>query len=565
MGILTAHKAKWRRFELCLTVLLALNLSARQAACQHISNEVLPTEEELLWALSVGAINGNEFELALERFFWFDEFRTDSSVNDIPNLDLTAGQTSGELDALQREQLSGFLNSGGGDRSSYPISGRIRIYSDQELNGAERTRQVYQVRISGGRRWELSGALGSRHGSDVIVRSRTLRLTPFQEKNLSLTVGSFHVKRGASLAIGRRSKILLPATELGYESWLTPARGGFNGLALEHTHRLSQANSLNWLLALSSQRDEFTRHNTVALSAEIKSRYVTVGATHTFSRLERRDTQNKFEQRQYSWYTSVRKKAFRGLAEVNLQSNQGRQELAGVAEARYQTGDGNVRAAFWVYPAGYVNLLGSGKSSILYETVRLSDDAFGFRDRRVDQRGGLIRSLSPLGGGIDLETGLDLSGQSDGDLQSDYIVALHKNIEGVGRIKVECGGRFNDFGGRITRNRWRIRTQLTSKRSWGSFRLAAQFERSGPRSENLALFGRITANLGRRRLELWSNISKYSIRLKGVSRSYSYVRFSSPIDASGAIRIASKVTYRYVGGGQQNSIVTARVEIISNW
>lgn len=563
---MSLSRSGWRRqLDLCAAITLALGLFAHPAACQHISNEVLPTEEELLWALSIGAIDPNEYELALERFFWFNEYRRDSLANDIPNLDLTAGQSEEELDALQREQLSGFLNSGGGERSSTQFSGRVRMYSDQQLNDRQFTRQVYQGRISGGRLWEISGSLGSRYGSEVIVRSRSLRITPLQQKRLSLTIGSFQIKRGASLALGRRSQILRSAQELGFESWLTPARGGFNGLALEHTVRLTNSHSLNWLLALSSQRDDVSRLNSVALSAEIKSKRFTLGAIHTQSRLERRDIDNKFDQRQYSLYTSVREKSFRGLAEVNMQSNGGRQEVAGVAEARYQTGQGNVRAAFWVYPKGYVNLLGSGKSSVLYETIDLQEGAFRFRDRRVDQRGGLIRSLSPLGGGVDLETGIDLSGQSDGDLQSDYIVALHKNIQGLGRFKLEGGGRFTDFAGRQSTNRWRIRTQLTSRRSWGSFRVAAQFDRRRPRSDNLAFFGKIVANLGRQRLELWSNISRFPIRSRKVSQTYSYIRIISPIDASGAIRIATKLIYRFTTNSRIRSTVTARVELIANW
>ncbi|MFQ5606624.1 MAG: hypothetical protein ACE5GA_01655 [Candidatus Zixiibacteriota bacterium] len=540
-------------------------MSSARLSAQQISNEVFPTEEEALEALNSGRITVEEFELLLEYFYWFSSRGADSTQRDIPNLDLTAGQRRAELDELQLEQLDGLLgrmrSSAGRAGSNY--FGRVRMYADQELTGAERSRDVYQVRIGERGSWEANTVIGAEYGRPKRFKTRTVSYTPENGKLVEALGGNFQLRRGGGLALGRRGRALARADNLDFESFLTPDRGGLNGALVTVRPHTGGALTPELTAAVSYQRSVDHRLTSLIWSGEARAHGWGAGVSVTRSRLTNRLTDIHVTQGQYSIYGERRAGSVNTLAELNGESNDGTVSLAGVVEARYQTGRGNVRGAFWSYPKGYWNLLGAGRSGIIYESVDIAEVDFTIRDRRVDQSGALLRSLAPLSGGWELETGLDLARQADQDRRAEYILALHKEMAGVGRFKLEGGGRAEKRDGAEV-ERWRARAQLTGRPDWGSWRAAAQVSRQGSRDKQVALFARVTRRFRARELELWANLTEWESGA-GLKRFYGYLQYSASLDRAERLHVVSKLGYRYSASATVRSRVAARIELSASW
>jgi len=533
---------------------------------QDVSNVTLPSEEELRNALNNGDITIEEFQLLLE--YMYSSTFPDLTVvaGNIPNLDLIGAGALLRLDRLQQEQLDA-IDAGGHSSGN----ARVRVYADQELNDRRRARSVYQFRLGQRVGWRVEGSVASAFGQTSLWRSRSLHWSNATNPTLSITLGNFNLRWGTGLAFGYRSRLLQRQTDLSYESFRTPDRGGFNGLSVLGQTPLDKNHKLRWQAIGSTQQDIAHRLNTTGVMGDITLADITVGALWARSELDIRDSSGSFVQNQFALsIKSARTASLWYNTEVNTQNNAGTHSVAVSAEWRYNTAAGNVRGAFWRYPRSYRNLTGGARSGLLYETLEFDDIGFSYRDRRVNQTGGLLRSVTALDGRNKLETGIEYSKQNRGSAtRGDYILALLHQFE-RNELKLEAGGRSVTNSSTAVDSRWRLRAQFTSQFSSGhtqlQLRTALAYRKQVSDSPALGFFTRIRATVrNKQRLELWLDINRFRWWRGGLERLYSYIQYSAPVGASGAVSLLTKLVYSYNESSTNHSRVVARLEALAQW
>ncbi len=542
---------------------------------QAVSNLTIPSEEELREALNNGDVTIEEFQLLLEYFYGSTFPGLQIVAGDLPNLDLIGVDSVSDLDILQQEQLSAFRN----DTNARPRKRRSgfgafsRVYLDQELNSREQSRRVYQFRIGSARGWQAEGSIGSAYGRSALWRSRSLVWRAANSSQISITLGNYDVRWGTGLAFGRRARLLAKLPEFNSESFRTPDRGGFNGATIFGKTTLGSGHTLDWRALGSVQQDTGNRLNTIGAMGNVSLGSVTVGALLGRSTLNSREgiTGIRQEQLALSLGTtdpSKRAKAYPLWfnAEVNTQRNSGVLTTALNAEWKYDTKDGNVRGALWHYPRAYRNLTGGGRSGILYESIEIDELGFQFRDRRVNQSGGLLRSVTALDGKNKIETGLEFSKQNRGGAsRGDYILAWRHSVSGA-EVKLEAGGRTVTSSATDAKSRWRIQAQYTMRGRPTQLRAAVRYLKEVTHSPALGLFARFSRKFGAgSKLELWLDVARFRWWQGGLERFYSYVQYETPLDTGGTVSLITKLVYRYNEASGNPSRVVARLEVRTLW
>ncbi len=538
---------------------------------QSVSNLTIPSEEELRDALFNSEITFEEFELLLEYFYGTTLPELPIVAGSIPNLDLVGITNSAELDKLQQEQLAGIKGSKAKDlsKNNKGLGAWVRMYIDQELNGGERSRNVYQFRVGQNSGWRFEGAIGSAYGREALWRSRSLKWQSAEKSKLSIVLGNYDLIWGAGLALGRRGRLLGRQNSLSFESLLTPDRGGFNGVSVAGVTSVTASRKIQWQAIGSGHRDITNRLGTLALMGKTTSGFLTVGVLWGRNSLRARDGSGEFVQDQYSLSLGAAKsKPLWFNAEINTQvSKQSDAKvltIAASAEWRYTSSAGNVRGAAWRYPRSYRNLTGGARSGILYESIEFEELEFSYRDRRINQTGGLLRSVTTLSSVSKVETGIEFSSQGrSGATRGDYILAYHRKINGHD-LKLEAGGRTVTNSTSTLGSRWRLRAQLSSKPKMTSFRTAVTYHKETDKSPAIGVFARISRSFRTgSKLELWLNVSRYRFRESRIERFYSYLQYLAPINKSGSIVALTKLVYRY--NDSSASRVVARFEVQTQW
>lgn len=542
------------------------------AQSQSVSNLILPTEEEALVAYLAGDISAAEYILLLDLFYGNRALDSLHLPWEIPNVDVIADQRLNELDDLQLEQIAGlYYPDGTTERvSSAALKVSARVTVDQELNAARRSASAYRLKVgdgSGGRpSWGFSGILASVYRREVVWRERNLYWRPFAKSETTVQLGNYDLRWGLGLALGRRGRMLRRQTELTYESFLYPTRSGLNGLLVSGSlgSGAIRAGRVRWLAFGSTWRDSRIVMKTFALGLSREGASWQAGLLFTRTALDRRIGEGSFQQEQYSGYLQKSLQDFKSQMEINAQVNDGSLTIAGAAEGRYQTTGGNVRLAAWVYPADYVNLLGGGRAGQLSEVIRLEDLGFEFSERHHNQRGALVRSLSPLSRQTKLETGLHVSARGSGELRAEYIVAAIHSLTDQRKLKLEGGGRLNHTSS-LDKDRWRVRAQLSERRNWGDWRLAVGYSEIDDSRGAVSIFGRLTRKMPHNgRLELWLDLARMESGTE-LKRFYGYIRMVAPLDMEGSILAVSKVGYSYNENMNASSRVVVRFELQSHW
>jgi hypothetical protein len=555
---------------------LLLNSAQYPLFAQEVSNLTIPSEEELRDALANGEVTIEEFQLLLEYFYGATFPDLQIAAGDLPNLDLIGVKAISQLDRLQQEQLSAFRSPGGvGTHSGKSRVGAYsRIYVDQELTDSERSRRVYQFRIGEADGWSAEGSLGSAYGKSALWRSRSLQWSSPNGLGLSVVFGNYDVRWGTGLAFGRRARLLSQLPDLNFESLRTPDRGGFNGLSVSGVTELGAKNSLSWRALASSQLDLDNRLNTLGVMGNVSLGHYAIGALLGRSTLGSRRGAGGISQEQFSLSVSgAKSRPFWLNAELNTQrnmrrnvtGNDGALATAFNTEWRINTDGGNVRGAFWHYPRSYRNLTGGARSGILYESVEFEELGFRFRDRRINQTGGLVRSVTALDEKNKIETGLEFSGQGQGATRGDYILAWHRRIN-QHELKLEAGGRTVTKFSADIQSRWRLRAQITSHGKDTQIRAALRYLKEVSSSPALGFFARFSRKFRTgSRVELWLDVARYRWWEGGLERLYSYVQYEAPLGKDGAVALLTKLVYRYSESASVPSLVVARLEVRTRW
>ncbi|MCH9030641.1 MAG: hypothetical protein IIB00_00070 [candidate division Zixibacteria bacterium] len=536
------------------------NLSAQQ-----ISREVYPTEVELFEAFIVGDIEFEEYLLLVELLRSGDDFQTSISTGSIPNIDFVGKQEFSELGPLQREQADGFRLDSVGIKISRNFHGSLRIYTDQELNESQRSQEFYRLRIRSQSGIRIGATISGGLNSPERWRERFIEWRPDGSRTNTFRVGSFSTKWGLGLALGRRRSLLDAERSLGSESFLFPDRGAQNGIIYTGALDFSSKSSLDYLGFGSTQRDSNTRIESAGLGVTLKRRPINAGALFTFAQVVDRRNGLRFKQFQYSGNFRHITRDTHTEFETSLQSNNGILSVAAIAEGRRRIGDISLRLAGWAYPGGFTNLLGAGRSGLVYESIELETARFSFTDRRNNQRGFLLRSVTPLGSELELEMGIDLSGQPDGDWRGDYLFGVSDSVGGMGRLSVEFSGSSREINS-VAKDKWRLRTQILGYNDDVRVRAYIEYREKTGRPAALGLFGRIQGDI----LEnipgdLWLNFSEVEITSLTLRRFTGFVRVSSPIFDDSAIRMSMKINYRYNKNSSQSSVMTLRLELNAVW
>ncbi len=340
---------------------------------QDVSTEVIPSEEELLDALSSGEIDYDTYSLLLDlllngedslRIRLFDLLPSSADYRESQIHDFGKAATFGRY-------MRSFL--------SYKFGG--------ELEDAGRTKYRFFGRCRFDSRWVGEIGLAREYsGRERFVR-RSISYTDHHPRvDTRVTVGNYRARFGLGTVVGYRTKLVGYSDNVDGESFLFPDFGGFNGGLLELYFNRYHINAL-W----SIQRDSMHSVSTFAASLMTSPHASRVGILVSGNLIRNRITDSIAQVYQIGGY--VRQGVYTSLIEAEYSLQEGEAKAGAlVVEARKKWSVVSVVASGWSYGQDYLGLSAGSKAASLSRTVEIDDVQFDFSDKQSGQTGGRVQS-----------------------------------------------------------------------------------------------------------------------------------------------------------------------------
>ena len=520
-----------------IAVIIALMALSGHLTAGNVAFDVFPSDLELYEAYLRGEIDYQTY-LNLAEIF---EDGIDSTelylLEEIPNISYFLGSLPKEYSAIEREQAEPYLAESR-ITSGYRRAGYFRIRQYRELDIDGRTKSYARLKSSIHTHWSIGIKYDRDYAGGEQITERTVKFQPDDGPLRKIELGNFKARFGLGLNAGYRGKILDKEDLTLRETIAFPDNGGFNGILVEGGRREDN-------LKAFFHHDDDDKTSILAGVLDYGRNFGDFSCDAIFSILRLKNKMNGSQYKAYraGTFFQYAGRDFSAAFEAAFTRGGTRLLEAAIFESRYNAEAFDLKVSVWHYGDDYINPLGGGRAEPLYQTVAIEEVDFSYSEKRLDQRGILLRSESSLSEKFIYEFSCAASGR-DADRKSVRLLsALKYQLNHASIFEINLENRQDQI----------ITEELISYEMRGQYRLKlpslllrSYLGYSDDKKNNhyLSLFYRSkyhAGNIGT--FELWLNLDKYNLDRNQIDYFYGYVKES--VNLTEIIELGAKYSYRY--------------------
>lgn len=348
---------------------------------EDLSLYLIPSEDELQQLLVTGEINYEQYQRGLEVLNLY-RFDNSFSVYDFYSLtrfdyqtnDLFSEGETGQVDLLK-------------DEKRYFLKGSLSHSYASEIKKRSRSRYRSSVKLALKERYRFNLKIQKEYSGRERITYRNFVYTPNNKYLKQLTVGNYSKKLGLGGGYGYRGKLFDYSAKIDDESLLYPDYGGFNGYFLETSFKSIQLDQLT-SFGRDSANSIFTSGAHLRLKVSPVEPYLIFG----YTKLTNRNSSASISNMKIATGLKIKYNKSYTALEIVTQTEYQSGLSAILGEGMHRFENGNIKYAFWLYAADYLDFTGGGKSAYLTSHVELDTLDYQYSDRRAGQTGGSVRT-----------------------------------------------------------------------------------------------------------------------------------------------------------------------------
>jgi len=546
---LSSHTRTIFRCLLCLMIMTSLT------SAENLTLDVYPSEQELYEAYLRGDIDYQTY-LNLNEIFEDGIDSTDLYLlEEIPNISYFLQSTASDYTGIELEQTETFLP---GEPSATKKNGyfRSRTYQKLEENGDNKSFMTLNSAIN--ENWRLDLRYNENFNGERKWARRSIIYQADQGPLSKMIFGNFTARFGLGLTIGYRGKLLSKSDETFEDSFLFPDYGGFNGVYFEGGRR---SDAVRMLLHYD-QIDNFSlRAGAVDFLRKFKD--FEMEGMFQGAIVENRLTGIKYKHYQFGAFGSYKQRDFEAALELAVPKDMNASFPNAVAEVQVKGDPFRLKVSAWNYNDDFINLTGGGRAGSLYQTVAIDTIEFEYRDKRIDQRGLLLKSTTEFGYSIQHEVSFSTYGESRYlnyiDLANSLIYPINNNL----KLKLSYRYCRRSVPGEIaSKNEFRVESNII----FGIFDIKNYIEYTDDLydREYLSLFQRIRGDVRDFGLvDIWLNMDKINLKAGRLDYFYGYV--SEMVEMNSTFELGAKYSYRYSRASTDRYESQFMIEVKAKW
>jgi hypothetical protein len=418
------------------------------------------------------------------------------------------------------------------------ISGFLRSRRYQKLEEDGDTKSYWQLKSTIDPRWSVDARFRRDYQGNNAWSKRSLIYHDNKGPITEMIIGNYTARFGLGLTVGYRGRLLAKDESPIPEQFAFPEYGSFNGLYIEGGRKRDAVRMLLHYDRNDShdfraagvclmQSQEAFRWEGIALAAVIKNRSSRIRYNHykvgTFF--------------QYS------KKSYGAALEASLGKGLSAMVPAVVLEAMFKTENIGLKFSAWHYDHRFVNLTGGGRAGSYYQTVAIDTVAFDFRDKRVDQRGILLKSTTVFDRNVTADLSFSFYGRNPGENAVEIIGGVDFPINGISGLTLDyetC--RKQTPVDVLSEDEFRAGCRVKSEKLF--LRSYLGYNVSKTDDKCISLFARLKTeqkNFGL--IEVWFNVDRINYERSRIDYFYGYVM--ETVRLSQAVEFSAKYAHRY--------------------
>lgn len=502
----------------------------------NVSLEVYPSDEELFEAFLRGDIDYQTYINLAELF----ENGIDSTelylLEEIPNINYFLESYINDYSRLEWEQAESFIIEDARDEKKTAGFFRARSYRKLEENGGEKNH--FYLKSALNEQWSLDARFSDNYTGEKEWGKRSVVYRSRKGAVRKIIFGNFTTRFGLGLSVGYRGKLLSKDEPLSEETLLFPDYGGFNGLYLEGGRTKDAMKAL-----VHHDQNQMFRISAGAFDFMTKYKHFQWEGIVLGSIVENRLTDVKYRHYQLGSFVKYKRNAFNAAVEMAFPVDALSSSPAALFESKFSTDEITVKLSAWHYGDDFINLTGGGRAGSFYRTVSVDTVDYEFRDKRVDQRGILLRSKVVLGYDVQHEFILSVYGQDRYRNFVKLVSAFEIPVTAGSLIRFDIRSvREKDVVEILTESEFRLEYRL--KQELLDLRSYLGFTRDKADRKYLSYFMRLKNRFrGFGLAELWLNLARVDRSSGHIDYFYAYIR--EALNLSAALEVGAKYSYRY--------------------
>jgi len=216
---------------------------------------------------------------------------------------------------------------------------------------------------------------------------------------------------------------------------------------------------------------------------------------------------------------------------------------AAILEAKYLVPRVDLYFSAWRYADDFHNYFGGGRSGPIYRTYEIEDIDLSLRDRRIDQRGILLKTRSRLSDETGFEFDFTTYGKNRFDNGTEISVGFDRKLDPEKNVRLyyEYERRKRDAE-IITDNRIRAEYRLITGDIY--LRSYLGYRKDYDKEDYLSQYFRFRYRTDRfGTVETWLNLSRYNLQTGMIDYFYGYLK--EIIEVTDYLEFSAKFMYRY--------------------
>ncbi len=469
---------------------------------QQLSNDIFPSEDELLEALNQGEIDSEQYQILQEIFIEGISEKNIYLLEEIPYLNKFSVKNLKDYSIYQKEQLDYI--------SSFPkrkIKNGDFIYKYyQKFNENEDARYRLKARYKFNSSWQFDLRLQKEYSSNERIVHRSLYYQSTNGIMNYLYFGNYSKKIGLGAVFGYRGKLLDFSGNIDDESFLFPDYGGKNGFLLNLGNK-----KYNTIIFTNVIRDYEHLFRTIGGSIKQESESYTLQPILSVTRLSNRESSVYVDD--YKTGINLSKKYKEISNEIEFIYQYGiKQSFAVVAEGEINFEKSfDATYSFWNYANDYIDLESGSKSGLLRRSIELNEIDYSFSSRRTGQRGGLLNLSFHPKENLQFYNSILYSKINNDSLLFEYSPAIIKQQSSSVLLKFDYIYKYKKNSLSVT-NDSRVCGEIYFKNNILKVRNNISFKYKTGSPNYIGWFCQIRLKSNSSEYEIWSNFNKIDIR-----------------------------------------------------
>jgi len=537
---------------LCLLAFLTLSSLSH---AENVTLDVYPSEQELYEAYLRGEIDYQTY-LNLNEIFEDGIDSTDLYLlEEIPNVNYFLESIRADYSDLELEQAETYIL---GETEGTKTTGyfRGRLYRKLEEDGDDKDFFTLESKLN--ENWKMDIRYSENYSGDKKWSRRSLVYQSDRGPVSKMILGNFTARFGLGLTAGYRGKLFGKSDDSFDESFLFPDYGGFNGIYIEGEGRGDAVR----LLMHYDQNGEYS-FGAGVLNYLRKYRDFRFEVMVQGGILENRATSVRYKHYQFGAFAGIDRRKFKAAFEVAVPKDETATVPTMLFETMIKSEPVTLKASAWNYTEDFINLTGGGRAGSMRTTIIIDTIDFELRDKRIDQKGMLLKSNTELGYNFEHELTLSAYGTSKYRQNFDLVSSFVRVITNDMKLRFSYRYARREEPGQVsTKNEYR----LEGKYAAGIFDFKNYIEYTDDLYEHeyLSFYARVRGYVDTfGRLDLWLNFDKIDHRDGRFDYFYGYI--SETAEINNRFEFGAKYSYRYSRSSSDSNESQVMIETKVKW